>query len=509
MYQVAAHVTPHGNIHGWHQAKSSQGWKTGRWTEFGNRRIRSPCRVAEDSSEKPVSENDGFSSSSTTSKDAILARIEKAKKYKAGKVGTNSVVPQAGGSGSSVQELDQIKSVDSRKSSPEDGSDSVLERFDAYAVEQASRGAEDYLTAQKEMENQKFRDGNLAASPGEVGYKGEMDNRGFRVGSGNENVAATWLQTISSQDSSASIDQNLRAEEFSEQKEAIRRNRGATIERGKGNVSGTRRQVYVEDGYGLAQQQDEAEASIAAERSKENLKGTDEEDDLHKPKVATWGVFPRPRNISEAYGGGRNIKPGETLESKEDASKREERIAKALQSYRRSVGIEIEPHIETRATNLYNKGQELMDSGALNAALEIFQEAAEMVPLRSNIGGQINLKLAICLDSMGKNEEAYSIYKKLKGHNAPGVSKTSQRMLFGFSAAKNLKVSTMDFSGGGREAWESYFDKVRANAYVAYRTSNEENAEDEASVRNATFVAAAVVLVPLALCVALILEMQS
>ena len=25
---------------------------------------------------------------------------------------------------------------------------------------------------------------------------------------------------------------------------------------------------------------------------------------VHKPKVATWGVFPRPQNISEAYGGG-------------------------------------------------------------------------------------------------------------------------------------------------------------------------------------------------------------
>ncbi len=24
---------------------------------------------------------------------------------------------------------------------------------------------------------------------------------------------------------------------------------------------------------------------------------------VHKPKVATWGVFPRPQNISEAYGG--------------------------------------------------------------------------------------------------------------------------------------------------------------------------------------------------------------
>ena len=32
---------------------------------------------------------------------------------------------------------------------------------------------------------------------------------------------------------------------------------------------------------------------------------------LYQPKVSTWGAFPRPNNISEAYGGGRNIAPGQ------------------------------------------------------------------------------------------------------------------------------------------------------------------------------------------------------
>ena len=31
----------------------------------------------------------------------------------------------------------------------------------------------------------------------------------------------------------------------------------------------------------------------------------------YKPKVATWGVFPRPQDISKAFGGGRTIRPGE------------------------------------------------------------------------------------------------------------------------------------------------------------------------------------------------------
>lgn len=31
--------------------------------------------------------------------------------------------------------------------------------------------------------------------------------------------------------------------------------------------------------------------------------------EAYKPKVSTWGVFPRPQNISKAFGGGRTIDP--------------------------------------------------------------------------------------------------------------------------------------------------------------------------------------------------------
>ena len=31
----------------------------------------------------------------------------------------------------------------------------------------------------------------------------------------------------------------------------------------------------------------------------------------YKPKVSTWGVFPRPKDISKEYGGGRTLKKDE------------------------------------------------------------------------------------------------------------------------------------------------------------------------------------------------------
>lgn len=53
-------------------------------------------------------------------------------------------------------------------------------------------------------------------------------------------------------------------------------------------------------------------------------------DPNYSPKVSTWGVFERPANISEAYGGGRTIRAGTPLEDPAATQARKERIAAAL-----------------------------------------------------------------------------------------------------------------------------------------------------------------------------------
>ncbi|KAL7234546.1 hypothetical protein ACSBR1_018038 [Camellia fascicularis] len=46
----------------------------------------------------------------------------------------------------------------------------------------------------------------------------------------------------------------------------------------------------------------------------------EDKSDIYKPKISTWGVFPRPSNISKTFGGGRVLRPGEVLETSEDKS---------------------------------------------------------------------------------------------------------------------------------------------------------------------------------------------
>ena len=53
-------------------------------------------------------------------------------------------------------------------------------------------------------------------------------------------------------------------------------------------------------------------------------------DPNYNPKVSTWGVFERPANISEAYGGGRTIRAGTPLEDPAVTQARKERMAAAL-----------------------------------------------------------------------------------------------------------------------------------------------------------------------------------
>lgn len=68
--------------------------------------------------------------------------------------------------------------------------------------------------------------------------------------------------------------------------------------------------------------------------------------DLYKPKVSTWGVFGRPRDISKTYGGGRTLRPGEALESKEERAAKEARTKQLLAAHKSKIGLNIDPELK-------------------------------------------------------------------------------------------------------------------------------------------------------------------
>ena len=56
-----------------------------------------------------------------------------------------------------------------------------------------------------------------------------------------------------------------------------------------------------------------------------------------------------------------------------------------------------------------------------------YAAAAELLPARSTVGGEARLRQAICLDSLGRNQEAYDIYTQIRSHLIAAVAKQANR----------------------------------------------------------------------------------
>lgn len=65
--------------------------------------------------------------------------------------------------------------------------------------------------------------------------------------------------------------------------------------------------------------------------------------EIYKPSRGSWGAFPRPKDISKAYGGGRRVDP---IISEENLKKSEEETREKLRAYREKVGIVVESELQ-------------------------------------------------------------------------------------------------------------------------------------------------------------------
>ncbi|XP_058079974.1 uncharacterized protein LOC131228156 isoform X5 [Magnolia sinica] len=155
-----------------------------------------------------------------------------------------------------------------------------------------------------------------------------------------------------------------------------------------------------------------------------------EEDDgseLYKPNVSTWGVFPRPSNISKT----------------------------AL-----------------------NDGDSLMDVGKLEEALPYYEKVMEDLVFQSELHGLAALQWSICQDSLnafqmdGRPNEARAMYEKLQSHPNVQVSKKARQFVFGFQAMEMMKItSSFPPKTTGYQSYFEAFVKDKAN----YSPTKEEN----------------------------------
>ncbi|XP_021752455.1 uncharacterized protein LOC110717952 isoform X2 [Chenopodium quinoa] len=191
--------------------------------------------------------------------------------------------------------------------------------------------------------------------------------------------------------------------------------------------------------------------------SESKTSSQEENTDLYKPKVTTWGVFPRPNNISKTFGGGRTIQPGEELETPEERAAKEARSRELIAAYKRKMGLNMDPKLKAECEKALKDGDSLMDVGRLKDALPYYQIVIDKLPFQTKLHGLAALQWSICQDSLRRTEEARSMYEKLQSHPTADVSKKARQFVFSFKAMEMLKV-TKSTAPPKNTGYQSYFE---------------------------------------------------
>ncbi|KAK9051347.1 hypothetical protein SSX86_027974 [Deinandra increscens subsp. villosa] len=212
---------------------------------------------------------------------------------------------------------------------------------------------------------------------------------------------------------------------------------------------------------------------------------TEDDSELYKPKVSTWGVFPRPNNISKTYGGGKTIRPGEVLETAESKAAKQARTRQMIAAYNRQMGLNIDPKLKAECEKDLKDGDYLMDMGNLKDAIPFYEKVMDKLVFKSELHGLAALQWSICQDSINRSNEARVMYEKLQSHPNVGVSKKARQFVFSFQAMEMMKVTTSGVSRR-RTGYQNFFD-----AFVEKNNNpslNETEAQEDAVIGTLPYV---------------------
>mmetsp|Transcript_9630 Transcript_9630/g.27560 ORF Transcript_9630/g.27560 Transcript_9630/m.27560 type:complete len:490 (+) Transcript_9630:325-1794(+) len=409
-----------------------------------------------------------------TSREAMLAKLEAAKKYKQAQGGTfnmTSVPPEQPPPPPFPVPKAQELGLDALQ---EDGeiSDTVA-KFLASNEDSRARQETDFLSALQEAS--KASTSTEAVDANQELYRSRAQKADVKALQSSTSLYTDKPKPVNDGENSSSSGNSDLAASF------LRATLKQQQDRKDGKASAIEEGQRMED-YLLKKEQKGRQEKVEFITVEKN----------YKPKVSTWGMFPRPENISKAYGGGRTINPGDAIESEEDKKAREASVRERVMAYKVSQGLVIDETTNAKCEALYMTGMAKMKEGRLAEAAEVFAEVQELVVLRSSWGGRARLQRALCLDSLARTKEAQALYKQITNHPEAAVAKQAKQMMFGINSMDYLKTHTISYNVG-REDYEGYFRRIRSDWDTMYSGQME---EEEDSLRWQSAVAVAVMVSP-------------
>jgi hypothetical protein len=197
--------------------------------------------------------------------------------------------------------------------------------------------------------------------------------------------------------------------------------------------------------------------------------------EFYKPKSGSWGAFPRPKDISKAYGGGRRVGVGF---SKEDDAISNMQTQKRLKDYRRKVGIDVptEKEYAAQIEEALQIGQLAMQRGLYSTAVSTLEKVTKWCSTNSKVGSKVFLELAMAYEAVGRTQEANQVYQSLTNCRMEDVKSNARRLLYAMEAMEfmrdvssdfsrtNIKNTFVDATGLGNIAQN--FDDVYQTAYI-------------------------------------------
>lgn len=207
----------------------------------------------------------------------------------------------------------------------------------------------------------------------------------------------------------------------------------------------------------------------------------EEKDADYQPKVGTWGAFPRPRNISTAYGGGKRV----GAEVRTDEKKRQESIESTkerLRAYRERMGIVVQSEIDNKEIideALALAGRAML-RGSYSVGVSALEKVTQYCSTKSKLGGKVFLELAMAYEAEGKTDQAIGLYAALTKSPIEQIKMNADKLLYGLEAMnfmrneaklkefsrKNAAATFIDATGFGEISKNFEDSKIYNTAYV-------------------------------------------
>ena len=136
------------------------------------------------------------------------------------------------------------------------------------------------------------------------------------------------------------------------------------------------------------------------------------EDDLYIPKTSTWGIFPRPRDISKTFGGGRVI-TREDMNRMDEQGRQYDLDRKTKAKFYLNDAMKYEDENKLLLKDVLSRSRGLMGIGNRQKAVQILENIVNNISSYSDFGSEIWLEYAMSLETVDRIEEARQIYGKL------------------------------------------------------------------------------------------------